>query len=58
MTQLDFKISDNVKYKIEVIWDKVVYTKELKVEHLLRLYYLILQKNYSKKNTWESALAI
>ena len=53
-----FEISNNKKYNIESIWDNAVYTKN-SVKQLLILYYLILWKNYLKKeNIWEPALAI
>ena len=56
--QLEFKASDNKKYKVEGIQDNAVYAREL-AGQLLRLYYLILWKGYPKKeNTWEAALVI
>ena len=36
----EFDIGNNKKYKIKVIKDNVIYTKEVK-KHLLSLYYLI-----------------
>ena len=37
--KLDFKVGKSKKYKIEVIQKGVVYTKKLKKDYLLRLYY-------------------
>lgn len=43
---------NNKKYKIDTIWDNVVYTNELELGQLLVFYYLILYKGYFKeKNT-------
>ena len=45
-TQLKFKAGDNGKnYKVEAIWDSVVYARELEGD-LLKPYYLVLWKNY------------
>lgn len=33
--------NDGRKYKIEIIWDSMVYAKESKLSYLLKLYYLI-----------------
>lgn len=51
MSKLQFKNNGNGnKYKIEVIWDNVVYAKKLKVEvYLPDFYYLILWKEYLKE---------
>ena len=60
-TQLnfEFKVSDNKKYKVEGIWDSMVYARELVIGQLLGFYYLILQKDYLKEeNTWEPTLVI
>lgn len=35
-----FKADDNNKYKVEIIWNSVVYTS-IYQEHLLELYYLV-----------------
>lgn len=54
--QMDFNVCDNIsrKYEVEAIQDSAVYTKESEARHLLRLYYLVFWKNYSKKeNTWK-----
>lgn len=59
--QIDFDIgdNDNREYKVEVIRDSVVYTRELKSDHLSGLYYLIFWKSYPKeKNTWEPYSAV
>ena len=53
---MEFDIGDdeNVIYKIEVIWDSAIYTKESKSGYLLDLYYLISWKRYLKEeNTWK-----
>lgn len=39
--------NDNREYKVEAIWDSAIYIKKSK-NHLLKLYYLILWKNYPK----------
>lgn len=51
-TQLEFKVRDNrKKYKVQGIWDIVVYTKKLE-DYLPSLYYLVSWKNcFKKKNT-------
>lgn len=51
--QIDFNFgnNENKEYKVETIQDSAVYAREL-VDSLLRLYYLILQKNYlEEENT-------
>ena len=58
--QLDFKFeaSDNKEYKVDGIWDSVVYVKE-SAGQLPGLYYLVLWKSYpKKKNLWEPVSAI
>ena len=56
--QLEFEAGNDKEYEVNSIWDNAVYAKEL-TEQLPRLYYLVLWKNYSKKeNTWEPLLAI
>lgn len=42
MTQLEFEAGDNIKYKVEAIWDSVVYTRKLEAGHLPKFYYLVL----------------
>lgn len=57
-TQQKFDADNKKEFKIEEIWDNVIYAKESK-GHLLGLYYLILWKNYlKKKNTWEPILSV
>lgn len=59
--QIDFDVdnNDNKKYKVEAISNSAVYAKELKLDYLLRLYYLVFWKSYLKEeNTWELASAI
>ena len=48
--QLDFEFEtgDNKEYKIDGIWDSVVYAKEL-AEQLSGLYYLALWKSYPEE---------
>ena len=46
--QLEFEVDDNKEYKVEGIWNSAVYTKEL-AGQLLKLYYLVLWKSYSKE---------
>ena len=46
------------EYKIEAIWDNMVYAKESK-SHLLELYYLVVWKRYpEEENTREPASAV
>ena len=52
--QLDFKFetSNNEEYKIDSIWNSMVYAKKSITSQLLRFYYLVLWKNYfEKENT-------
>lgn len=37
------------EYKVEGIWNSVVYEKELAADHLLGIYYLISWEGYPKK---------
>lgn len=49
--KLKFNISNNKKYKIEIIKNSAIYTKKAK-RYLLELYYLVFYKNYlENKNT-------
>lgn len=49
--QFDDSESNSGKYKVEAIWDSMIYARELE-GHLLGLYYLVLWKGYyEKKNT-------
>ena len=51
MLKLD--VNDNSKmYQVGKVWDSAVYTKNLKLRHLLDLYYLVVWKTYlEKENT-------
>lgn len=51
MIVIKFKVKNNKKYKFEVIIYNVIYTKELKLDYLLKLYYLIFYKDYLKKKS-------
>lgn len=56
---IKFKASNNEKYKIEAIYNNIIYIKKLKVDYLPSFYYLVLLKIYLKeKNTFKLALAI
>lgn len=57
--KLDASNNKGKKYKIEAIWDSVVYKKELDWGHLAKLYYLIyLKKYFREKNTWNPYLIV
>ena len=59
MTELNISNNNSGKYKLEVIWDSSVYTRELESGHLPGLYYLVLWKGYlAEKNTWELASVV
>ena len=50
---------NNKQYKVDDIYDSIVYTKELETYHLSGLYYLVSWKNYPKdKNTQEPILVV
>ena len=50
--QIKFESGYNKEYEVDGIWNSAVYAKELVIEQLLELYYLILWKSYPKdKNT-------
>ena len=51
--QIEFDTGDNSgEYKVEAIWDSVVYARELESGHLLGFYYLVLWKGYlEEENT-------
>ena len=54
-----FKAGNNEKYKVDGIWDSIVFAKESITGQLPKLNYLVLWKGYSEtKNTWEPALVI
>ena len=53
-----FEPSDDKEYKIEAIWDSVVYAKEVD-GHFPGLYYLVIWKGYpEKENTLGPSLAV
>ncbi len=58
-SRLEFESDGNGKeYKVEAIFDNVVYARELE-GHLPAFYYLVLWKGYPKKeNTWEPASVV
>ena len=59
--QIEFDTGDNDsrEYKVEVIWDSAVYSRESKSGHLSGFYYLVLWKGYpEEKNIWEPVLAV
>ena len=47
----EFEPGDDKEYKIEAIWDSVVYAKESESGHLLGFYYLVSWKRYSEEET-------
>lgn len=50
--QLEFDKDDNSKkYKIKKIFDNIVHANNSKNSNLSDFYYLVLQINYTKKNT-------
>ena len=50
--QLKFEADNEKEYKIDGIWDSVVYAKESTTGQLPKLYYLVLWKGYlEEKNT-------
>ena len=50
-TELDVG-DNNGEYKVEAIWDSVVYARESKSGHLPGLYYLVFWKGYlEEENT-------
>ena len=56
--QIKFEAGNSEKYKMEAIWDSLVYTNKAK-GHLLNLYYLKAWKKYSEEeNIWEPSSAI
>lgn len=58
LSQMKFESSYSKEYKFKIIQNSAIYTKKLE-DNPLKLYYLVLWKNYSKEeNTWEPALAI
>ena len=54
----ELELSNDKEYKVEAIQDSEVYAKKAN-KHLLGLYYLIIWKNYPKKeNIWEPFLVV
>ena len=41
MTELKFEAGDSKDYKVEAIWDSVVYANKLESSQLPALYYLV-----------------
>ena len=57
--EFDTDNDDSGEYKVEAIWDSVVYARESESGHLPGLYYLVSWKRYpEKENTWKSASAV
>lgn len=57
--KLEFEDNVNKKYKIEAIFNSVIYIRKSESGHLPGLYNLILWKGYSKnENTWEPVSAV
>ena len=55
----ELNAGDKEEYKVEVIWDSVVYARELELGHLPGLYYLVFWKGYpEEENSWELASAV
>ena len=56
--ELEFEANNSKEYKLEAIWNSVVYANKAK-GHLPSLYYLVAWKRYlEKENTWEPSLAV
>ena len=54
--QMEFDLEDNHsgKYKVEAIWDSMIYARKSELGYLLGLYYLIVWERYlEEKNIWE-----
>lgn len=57
--EMEFKVDDKEKYKVEEIQDSAVYAKKSEEGYLSKIYYLVFWKSYPKeKNTWELTLAV
>lgn len=53
MSKLDLDTSNSKEYKIETIWDIIIYIYKTE-DYLTSLYYLVAQKDYFKKvNIWK-----
>ena len=48
VTKLEFEASNSEEYKMEAIWNTVVYANEAK-DHLPSLYYLVVWKRYPEE---------
>ena len=57
---VELDTGDNSReYKVEAIWDSVVYARELELGYLPGFYYLVSWKGYpEEENTWELASAV
>ena len=50
---------DSKEYKVEAIWDSVIFARKSESGHLPGLYYLLSWKGYpEEENTWEPILAV
>ena len=47
--KLEFETSNNEEYKVNDIWDIIVYIKKLAIKQLLKFYYLVLWQSYFKE---------
>ena len=47
--KLNFNIRNSQKYKVKAILNSILYKKELKINYLPKLYYLIFLISYLKK---------
>lgn len=57
--KLELEASNDKKYKVEAIRKSAVYTKKFAKDQLLRLYYIVFWKDYTKsKNIWKPTSAI
>ena len=50
--RLDFKTSDNKKYKIKKIQNNTIYVKKLEISYLLIVYYLAFFKRLFRKKKY------
>ena len=57
--ELELEAGDSKKYKVEAIWDSVVYASKSESGWLADLYYLVMWKGYpEEENIWESSSTI
>ena len=55
----ELKAGNSKKYKVEAIWDSIVYANKLESGQLPGLYYLIAWKGYpEEENTWKPWLTV